>query len=159
MTTTTPPWYRQPLDLVLVVTFGMFALTSFLFDRLGGIDAIDPASADPLARALVAYGERFDPLVLENPVFLRIMSWISAFVMGPFYLVLIYAFVRRRNWIRDPAIAYAAIMLYSMVVHVAAELMWHTPPPNLPVLFATYAWYAVAPVLLLVRMRPTRPFG
>ena len=88
-----------------------FAATSFLFDRAAAMDTVGPDSADPFGRALWMYGMRFDPLVAENPLFLRLMSGISAFVFGPFYVVLAWGLVKGRNWIRMPTIVWASAML------------------------------------------------
>jgi len=130
----------------------MFAATSVLFDRAAALDWVGPDVVDPFGRALWWYGANFDPLVAENPLFLRIMSGLSAFVFGPFYFVLAWGVAKQRAWIRTPAIVYAGVMLYSMVVHIGVEVWCDTPPPNLAVFFATYAIYVVAPAVLLRRM-------
>lgn len=140
------------LDRALAATFVGFAATSFLFDRAAALDWVGPDVGDPFGRALWWYGVNFDPLVAANPLHLQVMSALSAFAFGPFYLVLSWCLVRRRAWIRTPAIAYASIMLYSMVVHVVVELCCDTPPPNLAVFVGTCAAYVVAPALLLRRM-------
>jgi hypothetical protein len=152
-----PALHRRPFDLMLVISFAAFMGTSLLFDRLAGLDLVHAGSDDPMVRALWSYAGEYDPLVAENPLFLRVMSWISAFVFGPFYAVLIYAFLRGCNWIRLPAIAFGSMVLYSVIVHVAAELLNERPPPNLAVFAAVYVPYALIPILLLVRMRRT-PF-
>ena len=154
-----PPWYRHPLDRVLVPLFATFFVTSLVFDRLAALDLVAPDSADILGRALWAYGNAYDPLVAENPLFLRVMSGISAFLFGPFYVVVIYALIRRRNWIRTPAFIYAISILYSMVVHVAVELLWPRPPPHLAMFAAVYLGYALAPLALIWRLRRPNPFG
>ena len=87
------------------------------------------------------------------------MSWISGFVFGPFYAVIVYAIVRRRDWIRIPALLYVGAMLYSMIVHIALELMWDVPPPSLAALSAIYAPYVIAPLLLAWRVRGPHPFS
>lgn len=150
---------RRTLDVIFVATFVSFSLTSFLFDRAAALDAVGPESSDPFGRALWWYGTHYDPLVAQNPWFLRVMSGISAFVFGPFYLYLAHGFVKRRDAIRLPAIAWASVMLYSMVVHVAIELWGDLPPPSTMVFIATYGGYALAPALLLYRMRSATPFG
>jgi hypothetical protein len=147
------------LDAFFVATFVAFALTSFLFDRTAALDIVAPDSADPFARAVYWYGMKYDPLVAANPLFLQVMSGISAFVFGPIYLYLAHGILRRRPSIRIPAIAYAITMLYSMVVHLAVELFGDLPPPDLLVFTAVYAIYLVTPVLLLWRFRPRAPFG
>lgn len=144
---------RRSIDAFFVVTFVAFALTSFLFDRTGAIDNIAPDSGDPFARAMYWYGVRYDPLIVANPLFLQVMSGISAFVFGPLYLVLAWGLHHERPWFRTPAVVWAWLMLYSMVVHVAVELWGDHPPPDLLVFTGVYAFYAVVPVLLLVHLR------
>jgi hypothetical protein len=150
---------RHPLDAFFIVTFLAFALTSFLFDRTGAIDNISPDSSDPFARAMYWYGERWDPLIVVNPLFLQVMSAISAFLFGPLYLVLAWGLHHRRLWFRLPATIWAWLMLYSMVIHVVVELWGEHRPPDLLVFTGVYAFYVVAPILLLVHLHrePSRP--
>lgn len=152
------PRPHRTLDAFLVATFAAFALTSFLFDRCAALDIVAPDSADPFARALWWYGQRYDPLVAANPLFLQVMSAISAFVFGPFYLYLCHGLLKARPQIRIPSIVYGWIMIYSMLVHVAVELWGDLPPPNLVVFWGVYLGYALAPALLLWRMREPDPF-
>lgn len=149
---------RRPVDLVLVCTFTAFALTSFCVDSLAALDLLRADSPIHLARLVYDYAQRFDPLVGENPLFLRVMSGLSAFVFGPFYVVLIQALIRGRDWIRIPALLYGAAMSYSMIVHVLVELLGPMPPPNLAVFFSMYAPYIIAPLVLMFRMRSPTPF-
>ena len=153
---------RAPLpaiDRVLVAACVAFAATSLLFDRAAALDWVGPEVGDPFGRALYWYAAKYDPLVAQNPLWLRVMSGISAFVFGPFYFVLGWGIAKRRRWIRAPAIVYAAVMLYTMVVHVVVELWCDTPPPNIPVFLGTYLGYAVVPAVLLRRMLNGFPGG
>ena len=150
---------RRRVDLFFIATFAGFAVTSFLFDRTAALDNISPCSSDPFARAIYWYSQQYDPLVGANPLWLRIMSSVSAFVMGPFYIYLVHGFLKQRNAIRIPSIVYAVVMLYSMLVHTAVELLGDLRPPNLIVFALVYAIYFVAPVLLVIRMRDRLPFG
>ena len=150
---------RSPVDLPLAATLVAFAATSLLFDRAAAMDTIGPDTADPFGRALWLYGTKFDPLVAENPLFLRVMSGISAFVFGPLYFALAWGLAKRRAWVRVPTIVWGTAMLYSMLVHVVVELACDTPPPNLPVFFAVYAAYIAAPIAALWRVAPADPFG
>jgi hypothetical protein len=147
------PSPRRGIEAFFIVTFVAFALTSFLFDRTGAIDNIAPDSSDPFARALYWYAVKYDPLLVANPLFLQVMSAISAFVFGPLYLVLAWGLYQRRPWFRTPAVVWAWTMLYSMSVHVAVELWGDHPPPNLLVFTAIYAMYALFPALLLLHLR------
>ncbi len=150
---------HRGLDRALIVALLAFTATSLLFDRAAALDAVAEDSADPFGRALWWYGVHYDPLVAENPLFLRVMSGISAFGFGMLYPVLAWGIAKRRNWVRGPALAYAAMMLYSMFVHVVVEVQCDTPPPNMPIFLGTYLGYILVPVLLAWRLSPRRPFG
>jgi hypothetical protein len=140
------------IDAILVITMLAFAGTSLLFDRCAALDIIAADSADPFARAIHWYGQRYDPLVVANPLWLRIMSALSAFVYGPLYLWLAYARLRHGRWPRLAATAWAWTLLYSMVVHLAVELLGDLNPPDLVVFAGVYAPYVIAPALLLRRL-------
>jgi emopamil binding protein len=140
-------------DALVVMTLVGFAATSFLFDRAAALDLVAPDSADPFGRALWAYGRRFDPLVAENPLFLRVMSGISAFVFGPFYL-----WAARALWRGDARLVvaapwYAAAMIYSMLVHVIVELRHDVPPPSTLAMLLIYVPYVALPLALPWRAR------
>jgi hypothetical protein len=143
---------RTTLDAMLVATMVAFAGTSFLFDRAAALDHVSPDSSDPFGRWLWWFGTNYDPLVAANPWFLRVMSGISAFVMGPFYLWAARALWRGDPRLKAPALIYAAVMLYSMVVHIAVEVWGDMPPPNLVVFTLMYAPYCALPILLVRRV-------
>ena len=153
------PLSERRIDWLFIVGFGMFALTSFFPDRHAAMNADPTAGGSFLAEMMAGYGRDIDPLVAANPMWLRIMSGISAFIMGPFYLVLIASFVKGWNRIRMPAIVYASAILYSLVVHIGMEFIGPYPPANAGLMLAVYFPYAALPAALAYRMRRARPFS
>jgi hypothetical protein len=113
------------------------------------------------------------------------MTAISAFLFGPFYIVLVIAFITGKNWIRPFALVYVGMIIESMIVLVvvefagdfaffemmaaggvksAAELAQKGLTPSLAVLnpakFLLYNLpYKVFPLLLAVRMWRPKPFS
>ncbi len=146
-------------DLVMVVTLVAMALIALLIDRTAALDICGPDSADPFGRALWHYGERFDPLVSANPLFLRVMSGISAFVFGPMELAIAYGLWKRRPWVRMLAIVWLVAMLYSMVVHTIVEFFGDIPPPHPGIALVAYGAYVAIPVALAWRLRHRKPFA
>lgn len=146
-------------DRVLLAFALVFASTSLLFDRMA---ALEPGPLAPTSEGLRGlfywWGSTYDPLIVLNPLWLQIMSGISAFVFGPFYVALAYALVRRRPWIRGPALAYCAAMLYSMVVFLGVHSFGEPRPPVLWLVALLYAPYVIFPLALLRRMLPGPPF-
>lgn len=156
------PLAQRRLDAILAVVFLWFAVTSGISDALPTLGVeMAPDSPNPLARANYWYAAGTDPLFLHPPVWMRFVTGLSAFVYGPFYLVLAWALWRGRNWIQLPAVIYATMIsgitgVIVFGVEFFGEPEWRTPNPvkflsfNLP--------YVLVPLLLLVRMRKPLPF-
>ena len=156
------PLRDRKIDLFFAVVFVLFAVTSGIADAIPtlGIE-MRPDSANPLARANYWYAVDADPLFMHPPVWMRLVTGLSAFVYGPFYLVLAWALVKGRNWIQLPAVIYATTIASITGVIVFGVEFFGEPqyrtmnpakflPLNLP--------YVLLPILLLVRMRKPMPF-
>src|SRR5271169_4026162 len=100
------------VDRVLVVCFAVFAFTSICMEPYITFGVDLARTTDPLGRAWDFYARTWDPLFLEQPAYMRVMTGIDEWVYGPMYLVLIYAFVRRRDWIRLPGLLYCGAVIY-----------------------------------------------
>jgi hypothetical protein len=150
----------HPLDRIFIVAFSIFAFTSLVLQQwiVWGVDL--RTATDPFGRAWHWYAETFDPLLLDRLLSIRVMFGIDAFVFGTFYLVLVYAFVRRRNWIRLPALLYGSAMIYSVLVYNLMEAFSErATETNLPMVLLIGAPYTIIPLLLIVRMWRPDPFG
>lgn len=141
-------------DRILALTLMAMALAAFTMDRSAALDLCRPDSLDPFGRALWDYGQRYDPLVAANPPFLRVMSGLSAFVLGPLELLIAWGLWTRRTWVRGPALVWSVVMLYSMIVHTIVELWGPMPPPHPGIALAAYSAYLVVPLVLLRRCWP-----
>lgn len=156
------PLSARRLDLAFAVIFVLFAVTSGISDAIPtlGIE-FAPDSPNPLARANYWYAVDCDPLFMHPPFWMRLVTGLSAFVYGPFYLVLAWALITGRNWIQLPAVIYATMIssLTGIVVfgvEFFGEPQWQTPNPGKFLAFNTP--YVVLPLLLLIRMRKPLPF-
>jgi hypothetical protein len=156
------PLSRRRIDIFFALVFAVFAVTSAIADAVPtlGIDFSQP-SDNFLANSNYWYAHDADPLFMNPPVWMRIVTGLSAFVYGPFYLVLVYALLRGRNWIQLPAVIYATMIssitgIIVFGVEFFGEPEFQTPNPakflafNLP--------YVFVPLLLLIRMRRPAPF-
>jgi hypothetical protein len=109
------PLRERPGDWFFVLAFAFFTFSSFCSDVVPALGIpIVPHSSNPLVAGSWYYASDADPLLIANPHYVRISTFISAFVFGPFYPVLVYAFVTGANWIRTPAIVYVSAMTYGM---------------------------------------------
>lgn len=159
-TTTAPVGLRQrPLDLILVIFFAIFAFTSLVMELYIVFDVDLRHSSDPFARLWYFYAARWDPIFLATPLFLKVMCAIDAFVFGPFYLVLIYAFVRRRNWIRIPALIFVSAIVYSTIVYFAVELIGESHRADMLMVVLINVPYTIVPLWLAYRVRHAEPFS
>ena len=158
----TLPLRERRVDLFFAVVFAAFTVTSLISDLLPtvGVDFSRP-SANFFAQSNYWYAHDADPLFTHPPVWMRIVTGLSAFVYMPFYIVLVVALVRGWNWIQLPSVIYATMIstLTGIVVfgvEFFGEPALRTQNPakflafNLP--------YVLIPLLLLVRMRKPMPF-
>lgn len=153
------PLGRRPWDLLLVICFALFAFTSLVMEPYFVFGADLAHSRDPFARLWYFYAASWDPIFLDGPAFLRLICGIDLFLFGPFYLLAIYAFARRCDWIRIPGLMYAAAMLYSMVVYFGAEFMTERARANLPLVVLVNVPYPIVALALAWRLRRVRPFA
>ena len=155
------PLRERSFDAFLVFWFVLFAISSLVFEPFIVFDVDLATTTDIVGRTWYWYARSFDPIFLDTPLWLRIMCGIDAFVFGPFYLVLIYAFVRGRNWIRIPALLYGAAIVYSTAVYFGYEVF---DPDNraqasLPAVSLVNIPFTIVPLLLMWRMRSAPVFG
>jgi hypothetical protein len=156
------PLRQRKIDVFFIVIFSLFTVTSLISDLLPtiGVNFSHPSS-NFFANSNWWYAHDADPLFMNPPTWMRIVTGLSAFVYMPFYIVLVVSIVRRWNWIQLPSVIYAtAIVTLTGVVVFGVEFFgepqYRTPNPlkflvfNLP--------YVLIPLLLLVRMRKPLPF-
>jgi hypothetical protein len=180
------PLKRRGYDWMFIIVFSVFAFTSLAADLVNAVMRPDPESGYFWARAVYnIYALGNDPLLIANPLYLRVMTAISAFLFGPFYIVLVIAFIKGKNWIRPFALVYVGMIVESMIVLLvvefagdlalfemmgadglksAAELAQTGLTPSLAVLrpgkFLLFNLpYKLFPLLLAVRMWRSKPFS
>ncbi len=158
------PLRRRPLDIIILA----YLLFNLLFvPYLISIEQIaiaGPVSLHPANFAYPAWPPRFfidivhwwegnfDPLLLARPVWYKATIWLDVLLFGPFYLFAVYAFIRRRNWVRLPAIIYSAVMFTNVTIILSEEL-WgpHAAVNPLVPVLANAAWF-IFPFIIIARM-------
>ena len=155
---------ERPVDLFFVAVCLLFASTSFFVDAatLLATWVTGNPHAWPLAPVNIALYAAADPLLVEEPVFLRVAMALSGFVWGPLYLYMAWGFYTARHAIRAPSLAYGAALTGIMLLIVAEELFsevdgWRSPNPALFLAFNLP--YFLFPLAVMVRMWRPFPFG
>jgi hypothetical protein len=165
MTTPTPvnlTLRERRFDIFFAIVFAAFTVTSIISDLLPtvGVDFSHP-SGNFFVQSNYWYAHDADPLFMNPPDWMRIVTGLSAFVYMPFYVVLVIALLTARNWIQLPAVIYATmivsltgIVVFGVEFFGESALRTHNPVKflvfNLP--------YVLVPLLLLIRMRKPLPF-
>ncbi len=159
----TRPSWGTPLsdrksDIFFVCCFCFFAFSSFFSDALHGLNLIHGDGF--WAQANVWYAEvSGDEFFLQDHAYVRFATLISGLIYGPFYLVLVYAFIKGANWIRLPALIYVGAMCHGMTEFICWEY-GIGPAPSIPGVFWAFNLpYALVPILLGIRMGHHMPFG
>jgi hypothetical protein len=156
------PLSERRIDIFFAIVFFLFAITCAISDAIPTLGiTMSPTSTNVLARANYWYAATTDPLFMNPPVWMRFVTGLSAFVYGPFYLLLVYCLLKGKNRIQLPAVIYATMIssitgIIVFGVEFFGEPLYRTPNVlkflmfNLP--------YVLVPLLLLVRMRKPMPF-
>jgi hypothetical protein len=156
------PLRERRWDIFFMVVFTLFACTSAVSDAIPTLGVAIGPHASFLGRINWAYGHDTDPLFIRPPHWMRFVTGLSAFVYGPFYLLLVFCLAKGKNWIQVPAIMYAtAISFITGVVVFGAEFFGEDPAmrvQNVPKFLVANVWYVLLPLLLLARMRKEKPF-
>ena len=153
---------ERRIDIFFAIVFFIFAITSVISDALPTLGvSMSPDSINVLARANYWYASTTDPLFMNPPVWMRFVTGLSAFVYGPFYLLLVNCLIKRKNWIQLPAVIYATMIstitgIIVFGVEFFGEPQFRTPNPLKFLLFNLP--YVFLPLLLLIRMRKPLPF-
>ncbi len=145
------------IDRVLIAFFALFAFTSLFMEPYITFGVDLAKATGPLARAWYFYARSWDPLFLEQPTYMRVMTGIDEWIYGPTYLVLIYAFLRRREWIRSPALLYCGAVVYSTLVYFLIEFLTQRHRAVLPMVVAVNIPYTIVPCILAWRVWGTEP--
>ncbi len=155
------PLKQRPFDIFLIACFVLFSLTSLVYEQYVVFDIDLAATTDIFGRSWYWYAKSFDPVFLDAPLWLRIMCGIDGYIFGPFYLVMIYAFVKGANWIRLPAMIYGAAIIYSTLVYFGWEFLdaENRAEANLLAVFVVNIPYTLVPLLLMWRVRHSEPFA
>ncbi|WP_382306269.1 EXPERA domain-containing protein [Herbiconiux sp. UC225_62] len=156
------PLRQRPFDIAFAVIFLLFTVTSGISDLVPTIGIpITADSTNGLAQSNYWYGHDADPLFIDPPIWMRFVTGLSAFVYGPFYLLLAFCLLTGRNWIQLPAVIYAsAISMITGVVVFGVEFFGEPEfQTQNPVKFLAFNLpYVIIPILLLIRMRKPLPF-
>lgn len=156
------PLKDRKIDVFFAVVFLTFAVTSGIADAVPtlGIE-MSPDSPNFLARANYWYAVDADPLFMHRPVWMRIVTGLSTFVYGPFYVLLAWALIKGKNWIQLPAVIYAT-MISSITGFIVFGVEFfgepHLQTQNALKFLAFNTPYVVLPLVLLARMRKPEPF-
>lgn len=153
---------ERRIDIFFAVVFAAFTITSIISDLLPtvGVDFSHP-STNFFVQSNYWYAHDADPLFMNPPDWMRIVTGLSAFVYMPFYVVLVVCLLTGRNWVQLPAVIYATmivsltgIVVFGVEFFGEPALRTHNPAKflvfNLP--------YVLVPLILLIRMRKPFPF-
>ena len=113
------PLRKRPVDIVFLVIFSLFIVTSIISDSVEGL-GLDQVANSPniLVQWNYTYSSQFDPLYQAHPVWLRFISGTSAFLYSIFYVLLVISLVKGFNWIQFWSVIYATMIISLTVIPI-----------------------------------------
>jgi hypothetical protein len=153
------PLRQRPLDLLLVLFFGVSVVYGLLFSLPEGLGVpVAPDSPWPPLRALHGWAVGVEPAHLDPPPSLVASCLLDGLVHAPFLVVLIYALATGRGWIRLPAFVYVGSAVTNMFYYFFETFAGPHPPLDLSVYLPLNLPWLVFPLLLAWRLRRPEPF-
>ena len=152
----------RKFDYLFIIFFSWAFVSSMISDAIPTLGIVEsPHSSNILARINYSYASVNDPLFLHPPVWMRFVTGLSAFVYGPFYLLLVYCLIKGKNWIQLFSVIYGSLIVgitgvVVFGVELFGEQQWRTPHPVS--FLAINSPYVLIPLLLIIRMRKPQPF-
>jgi hypothetical protein len=157
---------RHPVDLLLIVFFAVNATVVTYGIDLEQLVIADPRDFEyplwppaPLIDLVHWYGDRWDPLLMARPAFWQMTIWIDVLFFGPFYFCALYALLRRRAWIRVPALVWSGTMLANVLIILMEEARGIHATDHFGVVLAANAGWLLMPLVVIWRMRREPVFG
>lgn len=159
LTGKTPQWPpgSRVTDYLIAGFYALALLVIALFE-LEQLTVADPASFSypawppaPLVDLMHWWGRNFHEGLWERPAWYRLTIWLDVFISAPVYLAGIYAFLRRKAWIRYPAIIQASMLLAVVLVSAGAEVCGSYDAGSRVVAVLSMVPWALMPVVIIRR--------
>ena len=99
-----------------------------------------------------------DPVLQQNPLWIKYLSLLSPCLFLPYYLVAIPAILTRQDFIRIPSVMYGTALLLILSTFFTEAVYGQQPSPSLLMFTAGYGAYQLLPLLVLVRFWRDDPF-
>lgn len=144
----------RPFDLLLVAFFTVSIAYGFAVSLPEGLGL--PVTADspwPPLRSLHGWAVEQEPAHLDPPAGLVASCLFDGLFQAPLLCFLVVGLVRRRRWPRGPALVYAGAGTTNMFFYLFETFLGPHPPLHLAVYVPFNLPWALAPVLLGLRVR------
>lgn len=149
----------RPLDILIVLFFTINVLFITYIVDLEQLVIKNPSNftypiwPPPFFVDLIHhYGYSFDPLLIARPVWWKMTIWIDAIFFGPFYVAAIYAFTKRKEWIKVPSLVWAGSMLSNVIIILGEEILGPNATPHpLIVILLNLPWL-IMPFVVIFRI-------
>ena len=151
---------RRPLDLGLVIFFGLsilYALLDSLPEAIGY--KVTPDSPWPPLRSLYDWAVAQEPQHLTPPTSLIATTLFDGFIQTPVLFFVIYGLVKMSPWIRTLSLIYAGAAVTNMFMYFVTTFIGPNPPPHPWVYLPFNLPWLIAPAILGLRMLPAEPFA
>ncbi len=150
---------RRPYDMILVLLFTYYLWSCVFIERHYCEAPLDANSENSLLRATFEYSEKYNPLFLQRPEWLRVATCISAYVLSVGYILGGITFLLGLNEMRVPLLMFVSFKIYAITIYYYMEFFGDLPVPNIPMFLAADGPYLLGIIFMLFRLRSPQPFA
>ena len=153
------PLWNRPIDIIIVLLYGYFLFSCIFIERFYCEAPLQEDDADWLLKATYEYSEKYNPLFLSRPEWLRSATCVSAYVLGFGYIVGVLTFLKGIESMRIPLLMFCSFKLNALLLYYHLEFFGSMPAPNIVMFLAPEGPYLISLFLTMFRMRTAHPFS
>ena len=153
------PLWKRPVDILIIILYGYFLFSCIFIERFYCEAPLQEDDTDWLLKATYEYSEKYNPLFLSRPEWLRAATCISAYILGSGYIIGVIAFLRGVEILRIPLLMFCSFKFYALILYYYLEFYGSMPVTDVLMFLAPEGPYFVALFLTLFRMRTAHPFS
>mmetsp|Transcript_3807 Transcript_3807/g.9276 ORF Transcript_3807/g.9276 Transcript_3807/m.9276 type:complete len:157 (+) Transcript_3807:1198-1668(+) len=146
-----------PLELILAALQLYFMLMNLTVERFYCHTPLLRGDARFLVPETLAFCEKYNPLFLLRPEWMRVATCVSAYVFSPFYaLILLGTLTGSLHRFKSIVLLFIGAKLNAILFYHYMEFTSATPPSDLVPYFAVEGPYLLSIVLVLYKLLATK---
>ncbi|KAK3236309.1 hypothetical protein CYMTET_53542 [Cymbomonas tetramitiformis] len=148
----------RPLDTLIIVLHCYFIFSCVFIEFKYCADGLSVDDNRFMMPETYEFAKQYNPLFLQAPDWLRTATCMSAYGLLPGYVMMVFGFIFKSDWIRVPGLLLVGAKVQALVMYHLMEFTSDSPPPHLGPYWGVEAPYLLSLTLVVYRLSRPSPF-